>query len=94
MAPPLPAKVDRVQDFTLEHRLALRCKEAAWVTRISVRTLGEILPELPHLHVGRRVLIPVGPLRVWLEEKANSERRRSDAIADEVLQAIRESNDD
>ena len=79
---------------SLADRLALSREETAQVLGISLRMLGEILPELPHLYIGRRVLFPVDLLRRWLEERAEGDRHRSNSVADQVLQAIRESNDD
>ena len=78
----------------LANRLALSPEEAAAALGIGERTLRQILPELPHFYVGRRVLLPVESLRAWAEEQAASEVARSDAIADEVIGAITQAEDD
>ena len=54
------------------------------------RTLRQMLPELPVVRRGGVVLLPVEPLRTWLREQAGVEGRRADAIAGEVVAAIRE----
>ena len=79
----------RTPEFDLAKRLALRPKEAAEVLGISERTLRQMLPELPVIRRGGVVLLPVEPLRAWLREQAEAEGRRADAIADEVVAAIR-----
>ena len=78
----------------LSTRFALRPEEAAAALGIGERTLRQILPELPHFYVGRCVLLPVEPLRAWAAERAASEVARSDAIADEVIAAITQPEDD
>ena len=72
----------------LSDRLALRPKEAADALGVSERTLRALLPEIPHLRFGTSVLIPVEPLREWLRERAETERRHADAVVDDVMQAI------
>ena len=78
----------------LANRLALRPEEAAAALGIGERTLRQILPELPHFYVGRRVLLPVEALRAWAAEQATSQVARSDAIADEVISAFSQPGDD
>jgi hypothetical protein len=48
-----------------------------------------VLPEIPHLHIGRRMLIPVGPLEEWLREQAKAEKSRSDRVAEAIIAEIR-----
>ncbi len=78
----------------LADRLALRPDEAAAALGIGERTLRQILPELPHFYVGRRVLLHVEALRTWAAEQAASAGARSDAIADEVICAFSQPGDD
>jgi excisionase family DNA binding protein len=73
----------------LSSRLALRPKEAAHALGISERTLRQLLPELPVVRRGGVVLIPVEALRAWLRDQAAIEGRRADAIAGEIMAAIR-----
>ena len=72
----------------LDERLALTLAETAGALGISERTLRSVSSELPHFHLGRRILFPVGPLRLHLEELAKGERARIDGIADEILQSM------
>ena len=81
---------NRTQEFDLGNRLALRPKEAAEALGISERTLREMLPELPVIRRGGVVLLPVEPLRGWLREQVEAEGRRVEAIASEVVAAIRQ----
>jgi len=72
----------------LTDRLALRPKEAAAVLGLSERTFRSLLPSLPHVRTGGAVLIPVDALRRWLEERAQVEPSRVDAIVTETLRSI------
>lgn len=69
----------------LGERLALRPREAARALGIGERTLRQILPEIPHVHVGSAVVIPVDLLREWLRNRARAEQRRADQVVHEVL---------
>ncbi len=69
----------------LAGRLALRPREAARALGIGERTLRQILPEIPHVHVGSAVVIPVDLLREWLRSRARAEQRRADQVVHEVL---------
>ena len=69
-------------------RLALRPREAARALGIGERTLRQILPEIPHIHVGSAVLIPVDLPREWLRNRARTEQRRADQLVHEVLAEI------
>ena len=70
-------------------RLALRPREAARALGIGERTLRQILPEIPHVHVGSAVVIPVDLLREWLTRRARAEQRKADAVVQEVLSELR-----
>jgi excisionase family DNA binding protein len=65
----------------LANRLALRPLEAAVALGVSERTLRSLLPRLPHVRIGGAVLIPLDPLRRWLEEQARETSARADAEA-------------
>jgi excisionase family DNA binding protein len=69
-------------------RLALRPKEAAEALGVSERTFRSILPTLPHVRIGGRVVVPVDGLRRWLEDEERSQRGRADRTTDEILAAI------
>ncbi len=69
-------------------RLALSIAEAAASIGVSERHLRTLLPEVPHVFVGNRVVIPVVPLREWLREQAKAEGTRADAVAREILREL------
>ena len=69
-------------------RLALTIKESAAALGISERTLRDLLPEIPHTHLGRRVVIPVEQLREWLHSRARAEEMGSNRVAEEILAAL------
>lgn len=83
--------LQRVPKLDLSNRLALRPKEAAEVLGISERALRQLLPELPVIRRGGVVLLPVEPLRAWLQDKAETDGRRTDAIVDEIMTTIRQT---
>lgn len=72
----------------LADRVALSLAEAAKAIGVAEGTLRTILPEIPHLYMGRRVVIPVEGLRQWLMDEAQRERSRVDSVADEVLKSF------
>jgi len=75
--------------FTLANRMALSLAEVAEVLGVSENHVRALLPELPHVHLGRRVVIPVDSLRAWLRERARTERGKVDRAVDEILGEIR-----
>jgi hypothetical protein len=88
VAPP-DAAGDGEPRLTLAERLAWSPAEAAQALGISENHLRTLLPELPHVYLGRRVVIPVEPLREWLSERARSEAGRVDATVKEILDGIK-----
>lgn len=72
----------------LTDRLALRLKEAADALGVSERHLRTLLPEIPHVHLGSSVRIPVDALREWLREKAQQGHSVVDDAVLEVLQGL------
>ena len=78
------------QDPTLDltNRLALSIDEAAAALGVSEATIRSMLPRLPHVHLGRRVVLPVDALRDWLCEVARTEQRRMDRSANEILRQL------
>ena len=69
----------------LDERLALSIGEAARALGISDRHLRAQMSRIPHIHLGRRVLIPVDVLRRWLTEESHREAARANEIADEIF---------
>ena len=70
-------------------RLALSIPEVAEALGVSERLVRDLLPELPHVRLGRRTVIPVGPLEEWLRERAKAEPGRVEAVVDDVLRSVR-----
>ena len=74
--------------FRLSNRLALTVPEAADAIGVSERHLREMLPELPHLRMGTRVVIPVEDLKKWLSQQADTEKRNTENLCKEILQEL------
>jgi hypothetical protein len=74
----------------LAGRLALSIPEAAMALGVSERLVRDLLPELPHVRLGRRTVIPVGPLEEWLRERAKVEQGRAEKVAEEILRGLGE----
>jgi len=74
--------------FILANRLALSLGETAQVLGVSENHVRALLPELPHVHLGRRVLVPVDSLREWLRGRARTERGKVNRAVDEILGEI------
>ncbi len=72
----------------LSERAALTISEAAASLGVSERHLRTVLPEIPHFHLGGRVLIPQGQLVEWMRSEVDSERNRSDEIVRKVVEAV------
>ena len=66
-------------------RLALTVAEAATAVGVSERHMRALLPEIPHLRLGNRVVIPIEPFRNWLRERALSEAKTVDRAVEDVL---------
>jgi excisionase family DNA binding protein len=72
----------------LSDRAALTIPEAASSLGVSERHLRTVLSEIPHFHLGGRVLIPQGQLVEWMRSEVDSELNRSDEIARKVVEAV------
>ncbi len=72
----------------LPNRLGLSIKEAAGVLGVSEGLLRTALPEIPHLHIGTRVVIPVDALRDWLRAQAKAEAQSATRDVDEILDSL------
>ena len=84
----------RYKGMDLSSRLALSIREAAAALGVSEGLVRECLPELPHVHLGERVLIPVDELRRWLQERSRAERANTKSMADQILRAMEIPFDD
>ena len=73
---------------SLGGRLGISVAEAARAIGVSERHLRQYLPEIPHLHVGRRVVIPIDSFREWLRARAQGESRRVERAVQDVLEAL------
>ena len=58
-------------------RFGLSIREAAKSIGLSEGAFRELLPSIPHIRAGRRVIVPVDGFRTWLDQQssqsANSE---------------------
>ena len=71
-------------------RLALNINEAAAAALgVSERLVRSQLFEIPHVHIGGRVVFPVDALRDWLTIRAREESGSVHRIADEILESLR-----
>ena len=72
----------------LSERAALTIPEAARSLGVSERHLRTVLPEIPHFHLGGRVLIPQGQLVEWMRSEVDRERNHTDEIVRKVVEAV------
>ncbi len=72
----------------LSNRLALTVPEAATAVGVSERHLRSMLSEIPHTHLGSRVVIPIEPFKEWLRKRAEAQGARADAVAEEILETL------
>jgi excisionase family DNA binding protein len=80
---------DRPQNAVrLSERAALTIPEAAASLGVSERHLRTVLPEIPHFHLGGRVLIPQGQLVEWMRREVDREQHHSDEIVRKVVEAV------
>ena len=77
----------------LDERLALSVKEAADAIGVSERHLRSMLPEIPHVYLHSRVVIPVDLLREWLGIRACSVELTLGEVADGVVDALESGPD-
>jgi hypothetical protein len=70
--------------------LALTVRETAAAVGVSERLLRDLLPEIPHVRLGGRVVVLVDPFREWLRERAQQWQSVIDKAADEVLDGLAE----
>ena len=72
----------------LDERLALTVSETADALGVSVRHLRDLLPEIPHIYLGNRIVIPVDQMRKWLAEQTKIEPNRVDEVVTDILSEI------
>ncbi len=75
----------------LSERLALSIAEAAKAVGVSERLLRTVLPEIPHCHIGNRVVIPVPLLDEWLRKQAEKEQNVIGKAVNDILEEIQSS---
>ncbi len=88
-APAAEQGAERQGGFCLSNRLGLSTKEAARVLGVSERHLRRALPEIPHLHIGTRVVIPVDALTEWLRAQAQAEAGAAAREAEDILASLK-----
>ena len=72
----------------LSERLALSVSEAAKAVGVSERLMRTVLPEIPHCHIGNRVIIPVALLIEWLRKQAQDEQNVVGKAVNDILEEI------
>ena len=72
----------------LTNRVALGIRETATALGVSEGLVRKWLPQMPHTRLGERVLIPVDPLKRWLQERSQAEMDASRRSAAEILKAL------
>ena len=72
----------------LTNRVALGIWETATALGVSEGLVRKWLPQMPHTRLGERVLIPVDPLKKWLQERSQAEMDASRRSAAEILKAL------
>jgi hypothetical protein len=75
----------------LSERLALSVGEAAAAVGVSERLMRTVLPDIPHCHVGNRVVIPVSLLEEWLRQQAGKRETVVGKVVEEILEEIQSS---
>ena len=78
-------------EIRLSERLALSVGEAAASLGVSERLMRTLLADIPHCHVGNRVVIPVSLLDEWLRKQAGKEQSVVGKAVDEILEEIQNS---
>ncbi len=76
----------------LSERLALSIPEAAKAVGVSERLMRTLLPEVPHLRLGNRVVIPVSLVVEWLCKQAQQEQNVVGKAVNEILEEIQSSH--
>ena len=79
------------RNVRLEDRLALTIPEAAEVIGVSERHIRSLIPEIPHCHVGGRVVVPVSLLEGWLCKQVEMEKNGVEKTVSEILDGIQSS---
>jgi excisionase family DNA binding protein len=72
----------------LSERAALTIPEAAKAVGVSERLIRSLLPEIPHCHLGSRVVIPVSLLDEWLRKQAQEEQNTVGKAVNDILEEI------
>jgi hypothetical protein len=72
----------------LANRLALGIADTARALGVSEAHLRNHLHDVPHFHLGNRVLFPIDSLREWASKQAAGEQDQADRDARDLLQAL------
>jgi hypothetical protein len=76
----------------LAERAALTIPEAATAVGVSERLIRTLLPDIPHCHLGNRVVIPVSLLVEWLRKQAEKDQTVVGKAVNEILGEIQSSH--
>jgi excisionase family DNA binding protein len=81
--------MSRAAPLDLATRVTLSVTEAAAALGVSEAHLRNHLHDVPHFHLGGRVLLPVAGLHEWAKRQAEAEVTQATRDAAEILRAIR-----
>ncbi len=73
---------------SFDGRVALSVSEAAAALGVSERHLRSFLPEIPRVHLGSRVIIPLDSLREWLRERAAQEKAQDRKLMEDLIRGL------
>ena len=76
------------EPIDLSCRLGLSLPEAATALAVSANHLRNHIHEIPHAHIGNRLVFPVEAVRAWLTDRANAEQRSSEEVANQIVEEM------
>ena len=82
------SKAPNTAPVQLSTRLGLTVAEAAAAVGVSERHFRAMLPEIPHTHLGKRVVIHVRSFDEWLGKRTEQDFNAVDKIVAEVLNKL------
>ena len=80
--------MNRTGPADLASRVALSVAEAAVALGVSEAHLRNHLHDVPHFHLGGRVLFPVAGLHDWAKRQAEREEAQAKRDAVEIMRAL------
>jgi hypothetical protein len=81
-------KVESEGPAELVNRVTLGIAEAAVALGVSEAHLRNHLQDVPHFHLGGRVLFPVEGLHEWARRQAEAEQQRDRRDVDDIIRGL------